>query len=168
MKIAPSYPTGSADGYHGFATDNPRSLLYHSTGWLGLVQSALDVSGFANSMANMIVDKVVRSSIGQLIQNKVQGITDRILGGIKSATEKVGQIASTVVKGINTAKALASKAREIGDTLHQIFSIDFTSLGWGDLIGFIKIFAGSVVKKDCGGKLNDRSRNRVTLLGSTD
>ena len=139
-------------------------------GWLGLVQSALgDVSGFANSMANMIVDKVVQSSIGQLIQNKVQGITDRILGGIKSATEKVGQIASTVVKGINTAKALAKKAREIGDTLQQIFSIDFTSLDWGDLIGFIKMLLGLFVKKDCGRKIKrPKSKQWFPLLGSTD
>ena len=124
------------------------------------------MSGFANSMANMIVDKVVQSSIGQLIQNKVQGITDRILGGIKSATEKVGQIASTVVKGINTAKALASKARQIGDTLQQIFSIDFTSLDWGDLIGFIKMLLGLFVKKDCGRKIKrPKSKQWAPIVG---
>ena len=137
--------------------------------WLGLVQSAIsDTVNFANRIASLAINKVQGFIDQSGIGKAVKGVTDRILNGITSAMNRVRDVAQDVIAAVNTAKQLASKARQLGETVQMIFQFDFTSLDWGSLIAILKAILGTFFKKDCGRKIKrPKSKSWFPLIGST-
>lgn len=138
--------------------------------WLGLVQSAInDTVNFANKMASLAIDKIADLVDQSGVGKAVKGVTDRILGGITNAMERVKDVAGDVLSAINAAKQAAGAARSVKEQVDMIFEFDFTSLDWGSLIAIIKAILGLFFKKDCNRKIKrPKAKAWYPLIGSTE
>ena len=138
--------------------------------WLGLVKGALsDTANFANQMASLAVDKIATSALGKTIDSAVKGISNRVLGGITSAMNRVKDVAGDVISAISTAKGMLGKAMALGETVQSIFEFDFTSLDWGSLLQILMAILGALFKKSCNRKIKrPKSKGWFPLIGSTE
>ena len=138
--------------------------------WLGLVKGALsDTANFANQMASLAVDKIATSSIAGKIDSAVKGLSNRILGGIKEAMNRVKSVAGDVISAVSAAKGMAGAAKSLGDTVSMIFEFDFTSLDWGSLIQILLAILAALFKKSCNRKIKrPKSKSWFPLIGTTE
>jgi len=138
--------------------------------WLGLVKGALsDTANFANQMASFAVDKIATSSIAGKIDSAVKGLSNRILGGIKEAMNRVKSVAGDVISAVSAAKGMAGAAKSLGDTVSMIFEFDFTSLDWGSLIQILLAILAALFKKSCNRKIKrPKSKSWFPLIGTTE
>ena len=138
--------------------------------WLGLVKGALsDTANFANQMASFAVDKIATSSIAGKIDSAVKGLSNRILGGIKEAMNRVKSVAGDVISAVSAAKGMAGAASKLGDTVSMIFEFDFTSLDWGSLIQILLAILAALFKKSCNRKIKrPKSKSWFPLIGTTE
>ena len=136
--------------------------------WFGLVQAALsDTANFANQMASLAMNKVTEALAG--LDSAVKGVTNRILGGITAAMNRVRDVAGDVIAAVNAAKGMAAAARKLGETVKMIFEFDFTSLNWGSLIQILIAILGLLFKKSCNRKIKrPKSKAWYPLIGTTE